>query len=828
MKQRLPLILSLAMCVASRVAPESLSLSDSPGSSLSLAPDDFRLEMGKQYAWIVSVPATAIGKQVVLSFRARIDNPGAIGSTNMLRIQMNGATVGLRTPRRQLRLLNKPGKFAWTKPPFLTWFLTQGEWRIPYAPNFKILKTTPHYDAESYHFEMDISDLRKPGENELLMVHTGNKDIARNARSDLALVFRDLRLETRPGPGVLPGQPEKLDRNRPFAVGERRSAAYRVAVAPDGRMLLQTQGNEYEISSRFSCPGAEAIEWRNFAAVVAGEESSGEYRAGVPGKPLVAKSRQWKAVRTFDSSSPGRLLISDTFTNLTDKPIGILVLHAVRPQRGRCERVVFGGREDPNLEELNRPTTPYLFLPREKGGLGLVAYDDVLRLHGYFSYDDREQVASLRDDWFGLEPGRTYTMTWALYATATPNVFDLVNLIRRDWGTNFRIDGGINFLEPDAILADNDENLRRHLELLNINISMSQGGWVDRKLQLAGTPNVGHGPVVTGDIYADYRKRLQQAIEKLRRLRPGIRCLIYLDTWLVSGGGIRERYADSIWMGANGQPRHYVTNTEFGFPIAVCCPALNNSLGKEILAKIPTMVLDEMGADGLYWDEMAYGFDSRADFAHPDGHTFIINADTGQIEKSVGVGDLSSLPFKLELLNAFRKRGATVVANVPPTTMTEQREQFTRFSETSIPHHPGLIHKTQLYTPVSYAGYSVYHTPGVTEKDFLEDIRDKLWNANLYLFSAPMFYHLFTHENLATYQYPITPIELDEGVIIGRERLLTLRSGKFGWPGEKWRGELLLFDAEQRVTERKPTRGDKNGYVALQLQQAQAAVIVRR
>ncbi|PJB74125.1 MAG: hypothetical protein CO095_05110 [Armatimonadetes bacterium CG_4_9_14_3_um_filter_58_7] len=139
-----------------------------------------------------------------------------------------------------------------------------------------------------------------------------------------------------------------------------------------------------------------------------------------------------------------------------------------------------------------------------------------------------------------------------------------------------------------------------------------------------------------------------------------------------------------------------------------------------------------------------------------------------------------------------------------------------------------MIHKTQLYTPVSYAGYSVYHTPGVTEKDFLEDIRDKLWNANLYLFSAPMFYHLFTHENLATYQYPITPIELDEGVIIGRERLLTLRSGKFGWPGEKWRGELLLFDAEQRVTERKPTRGDKNGYVALQLQQAQAAVIVRR
>jgi len=112
-----------------------------------------------------------------------------------------------------------------------------------------------------------------------------------------------------------------------------------------------------------------------------------------------------------------------------------------------------------------------------------------------------------------------------------------------------------------------------------------------------------------------------------------------------------------------------------------------------------------------------------------------------------------------------------VVGNTPPGTLTEYQRRVVRFCENMIPHH-GLstILKTALYTPIAYAGYSVYHDPEVSEADFLADIERKLRDANLYLFSAPMFYRLFTGENLATYEYPITPIELDAGVIIGRER----------------------------------------------------------
>jgi hypothetical protein len=90
-----------------------------------------------------------------------------------------------------------------------------------------------------------------------------------------------------------------------------------------------------------------------------------------------------------------------------------------------------------------------------------------------------------------------------------------------------------------------------------------------------------------------------------------------------------------------------------------------------------------------------------------------------------------------------------------------------------------------------------------------------------------MFYHLFTQENLATYEYPITVTGLDEGVIVGQERIITLRPGRFGWPGKKWRGELIRFDAEQKIVERQRVTPGRDGCVALALREGEAAVLVR-
>lgn len=809
-------IISALALASSLAAYGQAQLPIQVGESVSLAEDDFQLKLETSHEWTVAVPEAAVGRQIVLAFRARIDNKSPMGSCNGVFIEVNGQPVGLSTPRRQVRLLNKPNRFEWRGPMWLEWYLPDGAWRLSYAPDFEILLDREFQGPPAYEFEFDLSDLLVAGENTLSFRHAANKAIAKHAGSDMTLYFRDLRLEVREGPGVLGGEPERPDYSGPFAPRESRTAEMTVSDAGNGTTVIEVRGHRYELTSRYSVPGADGkIEWRD-----------------LPGEKITGEG--WTLHRKVtDLCGDGRLLVSDTFANTSDEPVGIRVRHELKLDDGHVEVVNFGGREDPSITQLNRPSCPWIFLPREDHGIALVASDDILRQHASFTYDDATQTAGISDDWFGLRPGESYTMSWSVYATDTGNVFDLVNMVREDWFEPFTIEGGINFFDPDAIMAYDDDELREHLEMLNINVMMSQGGWVDRKLVAAGTKNIGHGPIVMSELYADYRVRLKAAIEKIHRLRPGVKCLVYLDTWIVTGHDLLAKWGDSMWMRKDGRPLQNSYSETWDSELALVVPTLDNSVGRELLARIPDVYLDEIGADGMYWDEMSRAFGVRGwvsgspDYAHPDGHTFEINRITGKIEAECGAAELASLPFKQALLRAFLDRGATVVANTTPTTLTETRDQFVRFNETSIGHHPGTIYKSWTYTPVSYAGYSVYHKPGVTEEDFLADIRDKVWNANLYLFSSHIFYHLFTHENLATYEYPITPIELDWGVIIGRERIVTIRPGRFGWRDERWSGEVVYFDKDQRVRATNNVAAGDDGYVEINFGEGEAAVIVR-
>ena len=813
-----PLTIALALLVALPCLAQPM-LPAEPGETVPLADDDYTLELGETQTLQFTAPEGTPDRQVVLSFRARIDAPTLVGSTNIIAVAVNGKPVLLRNARREIRLLNKPDTFAWSNPPELTWYIRSGQWRLVYAPDFEILNDHEYYGPSAYEFAFDISDLVQPGDKTVSFEHTGNEEVAEHAGCDLTVVFRDLALGVREGPGLEPGAPEQPDYSGPWQPRERRWEPIVIERATPAAMILRIGAHRYELTSEFSAPGPEGeTQWLTFPRErgTAAEQA----RIVAPG---------WRLTRTLtERLDDGRLLVHDAFTSTAREPVGIRIRHRLRLLDGRVERVSFGGYEDPTVTAMTREPNPYILLPRDDSGVALVTPDDVLRNHASFEFDDANQTAAIVDDWFGLEPGNSYAMDWGVYATDTENDFDLINMLRADWLPDpFQIRGGYNFFEPDAILAYDDDALREHLEMLNINVAMSQGGWLDRKLQAAGTPNIGHGPIVASELYADYRDRLRQAVEKLHRLRPGIKCLIYYDARLIAGEEYVERYEDSIVRNADGSPRVLRRDTAWGMPLALVVPTLNSALGRDILEKIPTMVLDEIGADGLYWDEMRFGFGLMPDYGHTDGYTYQIDPQGGEVIAACGAPELVGLDLKLALLDAFEERGAMVVGNGPPGTRTEYDREVVRFCENMVPHRPSSVLRTTMYTPISYAGYSVYHEPDVSEADFLADIRRKIEDGNLYLFSATMFYHLFTHENLATYQFPITPIELDHGVIIGEERIITLREGTFGWPGEAWSGEIILFDGDQRVISRKPVEATARGLVQIELPEGGAAVIVR-
>jgi hypothetical protein len=78
--------------------------------------------------------------------------------------------------------------------------------------------------------------------------------------------------------------------------------------------------------------------------------------------------------------------------------------------------------------------------------------------------------------------------------------------------------------------------------------------------------------------------------------------------------------------------------------------------------------------------------------------------------------------------------------------------------------------------------------------------------------------------------FPITPIELRAGVVIGRERILTNRSGRFGW-GDDSGATPYVFDGQgKRVPDpdvRKVRQGGKV-FTELRMPGDHLAILVRR
>jgi hypothetical protein len=86
------------------------------------------------------------------------------------------------------------------------------------------------------------------------------------------------------------------------------------------------------------------------------------------------------------------------------------------------------------------------------------------------------------------------------------------------------------------------------------------------------------------------------------------------------------------------------------------------------------------------------------------------------------------------------------------------------------------------------------------------------------------------YPTLSSYMFPTTPLELHEGYIIGKERIVTKVSGLFGW-GDKSRPEVHVFDAEGREVKgfKAPTvTRDGKTYTELRLAEDWSAAIVRK
>jgi hypothetical protein len=248
-------------------------------------------------------------------------------------------------------------------------------------------------------------------------------------------------------------------------------------------------------------------------------------------------------------------------------------------------------------------------------------------------------------------------------------------------------------------------------------------------------------------------------------------------------------------------------------------PTRTNGFGKEI-AKVVDKILDDIGADGIFWDEFSHSTVMYS-YGQWDGCSADIDRGTCRILRKKASLTLLSRAFREYQVTRIQERGAPLVINGAPITRTLARHKFMAFTETGNIAH---CRKMLLYSPVALGDHITERTPVHAYRVMLKALDFGCLYA---WYNTPIFPR---HKMLTEHMYPFTPIELHAGYVIGKERIITNRSGVFGW-GDNSDFTAYVYDRAGKQTDRYPVKKvGRNGktYAEVRIPGGYAAAIVRQ
>ena len=744
---------------------------------------------------------------ILLDVTSRLDCKGLGGSMYFLKLTLNGRVVNAAKTRAVVRLVNRPVVSPVAANTPYSWF-GNNSWRILYAPDFEGALKFKHFTGNPYQLVLDVTDLTNPmSENRIEITNMANDHTVKAAHTKGELVIQHLVIRTQPGasPTMTEESADRdaINRGTPGA----GPAAYKGRLLSGGGFVINAGGQEYAFATAISYPNAGLNRLVPAAKPDATGQKEWTVRAG--GTRAVVEGPDYRLRRTV-RFTPRRVEVADEITNLhADQKLGLLVRHEVL-LKGKTATVRLAGNADPAINEYHSNGNPsvYVALPKANFGLGLLVEDDVFRNQVTLYCDNDAATAGLRTEMLCLPAGGSYTLRWSVYLVASSDYFDFINLVRADWGANYTVDGPWTFFSPDTILATPVEEIRRQFQRLGIRYACYCGGWVDGKHD---HKKIGFGTGVMEPYWTDFRRRLRDAAVKIREASPGCKVLVYYDTQRDTSDGSHERFPDSWLTDARGRQLSTDWSGVYSLTWSVVATP-TNSFGLAML-DAADRYLSEIGADGVYWDEMeATGYGAPLiTHAIPDGHSCILDKKTYTLDHEVGVTTLLGEGHRLAVIDHVRAKGGTLMGNGPCATRKLLAKKPQRMVE--IQHNDTWAYEGNLDSPLGYAS---------SRMDFGNWIR-ALNMATLLVGTT----YRYEHE-ISPYVFPFTPIELHAGYLLGRERIIVTHSGNYGWPGEPCLVQVRHFNKDGKRTGRDfPTVIGKEARTAVEIAEGEAVVLER-
>jgi Carbohydrate family 9 binding domain-like len=726
------------------------------------------LKRGEKQTFKFTAARPPAGKEAVLALQARMDMPKVAGYTHALKLTLNGTTLdGKRLMNKPLETKGRDGR--------IHRLVAANCFTTYYAPDFTSADTSSYAipGIKTGDFELRISDLLREGENQLVLENACSPNVSRplvvaNGRVNFAAPPPPPKPKAGPPAGAIPV----------CAPAKETKGNYDLRELPDAKLVVGIGGEQFTIESRFSTP-------------------AGKWERG--SNAFFEHSRQIER-------KDGAIVVHDTFKNLTRENLPLMQRHeTITSSSPPIKKLWLAGLSPaaPVGSSLE-PANPTTFGVTEKTGIGLLPLNDEFQVH--VSNYAADGSLGLADNQFVLQPGKSYTAEWAIVPVARPDYFEFVNAARRLLDANFTIPFCFAFLRGGPLTEKwTDEQFTNFIKFKsatmvcnNITYPMYQGHY---------TQGIAF-QLVSHDSYKRYA-------ERVRRLAPGTKSGVYFHCFIDAEQDAAAKFPDACVLRSDGSHADY-GEACYG----IFFPTETNAFGRAIRRNVD-MILDEIKADGVYWDELEYSA-YQYHFGEPwDGCSADIDAKTMKVRRLKSSVTLLSQPWRIGLIKEIMARGP-FIANGQPHTRTIARLKFPRFCETGSISNCALA---QLHSPIALGDH-------LTERSEADAYRNMLaaldygcvshWYSDMQVIPA--------YETLAKFMYPITPVELHEGYIIGKERILTNRSGLFGW-GDRSAREVHVFDDTGReVPDFKAPTVERDGalFTELRIGEGWSAAMVRK
>ena len=473
---------------------------------------------------------------------------------------------------------------------------------------------------------------------------------------------------------------------------------------------------------------------------------------------------------------PTRVYVKDTIKNNSDEDVGIIIHNRLNAkQKDFTDSYLSGWKGQGRRKQTYSPS---VFVARQGLGIGLVPLDDVYIVQSAVFYE--KGMAGIATEEFALAKGASYTLEWAVYPNETGDYYDFINVVRKDEDRIGTIDGGFAFISKGPFSRRNIPT-KKFVALRSIKY-----GCIHCLSGAADDPQVS----IEGIEFMDFPKEmalLKKQIAAIHKKHPNLKVMFHVAHSLYATNRPNETFPDSRVVDKDGKQVLYGTEAHYwdsyaylskarvrdGWRFWIYYPTPGNSFHDALMKSVDVM-MDEIGCDGVFMDGFMYGYGSRYTYDRWDGHTAEIDPKTKTIKRKVGSVLLLSQPSLVQFARKIRDKGGVVVANNSVLTRTIAGEKY-------IVHDWEVSSGPYLHLAPNAAALANLRSARA-ERDVHKDVLDKLkWGMAFFYYQEGNI----TYESLPAQMFPITFEEIRSGLIKGKERLVTMHSGVYGWHGDQ-------------------------------------------